>query len=129
MSIGTIVLIILIILLLGGFSGVGGGPWYGAGYYDATLAARPEVDRSPVAPFEDGLELLVRFEGGAVGKLLHAWSVTNRLAGLALSKIYGTEGNITFESNGLFALVTGRRAVTVDGEKFNHFHFIFPFTF
>jgi len=72
-------------------------------------AARPEVDRPLVAPFEDGLEVLVRFQGGAVGKLLHAWSVTNRLAGLGLSKIYGTEGNITFESNGLFALVTGRR--------------------
>jgi len=72
-------------------------------------AARPEVERPLNAPFEDGLELLVRFEGGAVGKLLHAWSVTNRLAGLGLSKIYGTDGNITFESNGLFALVTGRR--------------------
>jgi Protein of unknown function (DUF3309) len=33
MSIGTIVLIILIIALLGGFSGVGGGPFYGTGYY------------------------------------------------------------------------------------------------
>jgi predicted dehydrogenase len=72
-------------------------------------AARPEVDRPLVAPFEDGLEMLVRFESGAVGKLLHAWSVTNRLAGLGLSKIYGTDGNITFESSGLFALVTGRR--------------------
>lgn len=75
----------------------------------AVCAARPETSRPPVAPFEDGLEVLVRFESGAVGKLLHAWSVTNRLAGLGLSKIYGTEGNITFESNGLFALVTGRR--------------------
>lgn len=72
-------------------------------------AARPDVDRPLVAPFEDGLEVLVRFENGAVGKLLHAWSVTNRLAGLGLSKIYGTEGNITFESNGLFVFVTGRR--------------------
>ena len=33
MSIGTIRLIILIIALLGGFSGVGGGPFYGTGYY------------------------------------------------------------------------------------------------
>jgi uncharacterized protein DUF3309 len=33
MSIGTIILIILIIALLGGFSGVGGGPFYGTGYY------------------------------------------------------------------------------------------------
>jgi len=33
MSLGTIVLIILIIILVGGFSGVGGGPFYGTGYY------------------------------------------------------------------------------------------------
>jgi hypothetical protein len=33
MSIGTIILISLIIALLGGFSGVGGGPFYGTGYY------------------------------------------------------------------------------------------------
>jgi hypothetical protein len=33
MSIGTILLIILVIVLLGGFSGFGGGPFYGTGYY------------------------------------------------------------------------------------------------
>ena len=33
MTIGTIILIILILALLGGFSGVGGGPFYGTGYY------------------------------------------------------------------------------------------------
>ena len=33
MSIGTILLIILVIALLGGFSGLGGGPFYGMGYY------------------------------------------------------------------------------------------------
>jgi Protein of unknown function (DUF3309) len=33
MSLGTIVLIILVIALLGGFSGLGGGPFYGTGYY------------------------------------------------------------------------------------------------
>jgi hypothetical protein len=33
MSIGTILLIILVIALLGGFSGVGGGPFYGGGPY------------------------------------------------------------------------------------------------
>jgi hypothetical protein len=33
MSLGTILLIILIIALLGGFSGIGGGPFYGTGYY------------------------------------------------------------------------------------------------
>jgi hypothetical protein len=33
LSIGTILLIILVIALLGGFSGFGGGPFYGTGYY------------------------------------------------------------------------------------------------
>jgi len=73
------------------------------------LAARPSVSYPPVAPFEDALEVLVRFDSGAVGKLLHAWSVPNRLGGLQLSKIYGTLGSIVFESNGLFAVVVGRR--------------------
>jgi predicted dehydrogenase len=72
-------------------------------------AARPETGAAPLAPVEDGLLVLVRFESGAVGKLLHAWNVTNRLRGLHLSKIYGSAGNIIFESNGLFALVVGRR--------------------
>jgi hypothetical protein len=33
MSIGTIVPIIVVIALPGGFSGIGGGPFYGTGYY------------------------------------------------------------------------------------------------
>jgi Protein of unknown function (DUF3309) len=32
-SLGTILLIIVVIALLGGFSGIGGGPFYGTGYY------------------------------------------------------------------------------------------------
>jgi hypothetical protein len=32
-SLGTILLIIAIFALLGGFSGIGGGPFYGTGYY------------------------------------------------------------------------------------------------
>jgi hypothetical protein len=33
MSIWTIILIVLVIALLGGFSGIGGGPFDGTGYY------------------------------------------------------------------------------------------------
>jgi len=33
MSLGMILLIVLVIALLGGFSGIGGGPFYGTGYY------------------------------------------------------------------------------------------------
>jgi hypothetical protein len=33
MSLGTILIVILLIALLGGFSGIGGGRFYGMGYY------------------------------------------------------------------------------------------------
>ena len=33
MSLGTILLVLLVIALLGGFSGLGGGRFYGTGYY------------------------------------------------------------------------------------------------
>ncbi len=33
MSLGTILIIVLVIALLGGFSGIGGGRFYGTGYY------------------------------------------------------------------------------------------------
>jgi predicted dehydrogenase len=75
----------------------------------AAVAMRPTLDYSMSSPFEDCLELLVRFRTGAVGRLFHSWATTSRVAGLGLSRILGTEGNIHFESNGLFALVLGRR--------------------
>ncbi len=75
----------------------------------AVAAARPEGVYRTVAPVEDGLEVLVKFADGSVGRLLHSWNVANRIGGLGMSRILGTEGNIHFESNGLFALVLGRR--------------------
>jgi hypothetical protein len=33
MGLGTILIINLVLALLGGFSGLGGGPFYGTGYY------------------------------------------------------------------------------------------------
>lgn len=65
--------------------------------------------RDLTAPVEDGLELEVRFASGAVGRLVHDWNAPSPLAALRLSTIRGDEGAIRFESNGLFALVLGRR--------------------
>jgi hypothetical protein len=39
MSLGTILLIVLVIALLGGFSGLGGGSFYGTGYTAAADSA------------------------------------------------------------------------------------------
>ena len=75
----------------------------------AVIAAQPGPSAEPRAPLEDNLQVLIKFESGAIGKLLHSWNTRNRIGGLHGSRIYGTHGNITFESNGLWALVLGRR--------------------
>jgi hypothetical protein len=51
MSIGTILLIILVIILLGGFSGFGGGPFYGTGrprLAQASQKTRRHKDSGPL---------------------------------------------------------------------------------
>ncbi len=73
------------------------------------IATRPDRQYELVAPLEDSLELLLKFSSGAVGKMLHSWNLVNRIGGLGMSKIYGSDGNIFFESNGLFVLVLGRK--------------------
>ncbi len=73
------------------------------------IAAAPRTSPTSRAPFEDNLQVLIHFERGTVGRLLHSWNTRNRTFGLQVSRIYGTEGNIFFESNGLWVLVAGRR--------------------
>jgi predicted dehydrogenase len=73
------------------------------------VAARPGPGYTRVAPFEDMLDVLVTFASGSVGRLFHSWNTTNRVAGLGMSRILGTHGNIHFESNGLFAVVLGNK--------------------
>ncbi len=73
------------------------------------VAARPTHVSEPVAPFEDALDVLVRFEEGPVGRLFHSWNTTTRIGGLGLSRMLGTAGNIHFESNGVFVALLGRR--------------------
>ncbi len=71
-------------------------------------AFRPDVGYESDIPVEDSLLVIARYSNGVVGKLLHSWRIPNRFFGLGLSKIHGTEGVITFESNGLFYSVYGR---------------------
>ncbi len=60
-----------------------------------------EPDRTTLAVFE--------YEGGAVGTLAYSWEIGSPLKGLRLSALYGTEGAATFETNGIFLAVRGRR--------------------
>lgn len=50
-----------------------------------------------------------RYAQGAVGTLYYSWEIGSPLNGVRVSSIYGSEGAITFESNGLFLGVRGRR--------------------
>ncbi|PKL35078.1 MAG: hypothetical protein CVV44_23415 [Spirochaetae bacterium HGW-Spirochaetae-1] len=73
------------------------------------IAFKPEVSYETNIPVEDSLMVTARFSNGVTGKLLHSWRIPNSLKGMAHSKIYGTEGVITFESNGLFISVSGKK--------------------
>lgn len=73
------------------------------------LGMRPTVPYPPAAPFEDTMQVVVKFADGSIGKLLHSWYLKDRLKGVQFSKLYGTEGNILFESNGLLLIVAGKR--------------------
>jgi UDP-N-acetylglucosamine 3-dehydrogenase len=58
-------------------------------------------DRSMVVAFT--------FAGGAVGTLYYSWETPVLMKGLHLSAVYGTEGVASFESNGIFLSVRGRK--------------------
>lgn len=69
------------------------------GFRPGRADGRPE--RSTLAVF--------RYAQGAVGTLYYSWEIGSPLNGVRLSSIYGSEGAITFESNGLFLGVRGLR--------------------
>jgi predicted dehydrogenase len=49
-----------------------------------------------------------RYDNDAVGALFYSREVPSLLRGLRLSKLFGRDGIITFESNGLFVLARGK---------------------
>jgi len=49
-----------------------------------------------------------QYDNGAVGSLYYSREVPSLFRGLRLSKLFGRQGVITFESNGLIVLVRGR---------------------
>jgi UDP-N-acetylglucosamine 3-dehydrogenase len=50
-----------------------------------------------------------KYAEGPVGTLAYSWEIPSLFKGLRISRIYGKEGSITFESNGLFIIVKGKR--------------------
>lgn len=58
---------------------------------------------------ERSMALLIEYAEGPVGLLSYSWDVATLLGGLRVSRVYGREGSLVFESNGLFMATSGRR--------------------
>ena len=74
----------------------------------AVEAARGYRVGSASGPDRSSLVVL-QYRNGAVGTLAHSWELAAPFGGLRLSKVQGTAGAVTFESNGFAAVTSGRR--------------------
>ena len=63
----------------------------------------------PVQGLERSTLVVLRYAAGPVGTLHHSWETPGRFRGLQLSRIAGTQGSATFESNGIVVFVRGPR--------------------
>ena len=69
---------------------------------------RPDVSRDGPDSRRKSMMVAFRYDNRAVGSLYYSREVPSLLKGLRVSKLFGRDGIITFESNGLFILVRGR---------------------
>jgi predicted dehydrogenase len=69
---------------------------------------RPSVSRDGPDRRAKSMMVAFRYDNDAVGALYYSREIPSLFKGLRLSKLYGREGIITFESNGLFVLARGR---------------------
>lgn len=69
---------------------------------------RPSVSRTGPDTRRKSMLVAFRYDNGAVGALYYSREIPSLLRGLRLSKLFGREGVISFESNGLVVLVRGR---------------------
>jgi len=95
----------------------GGGALFEGGIHWVSFAANLGLDVAAVTAHRVGATdgpdqsslIVFRYANGAVGTLAHSWELAAPLGGLRLSKVQGTLGAVTFESNGFAAVTTGRR--------------------
>jgi predicted dehydrogenase len=69
---------------------------------------RPAVAQNGSDRRHKSMLVAFRYDNDAVGALYYSREIPSLLRGLRFSKLFGTGGIITFESNGLFILVRGR---------------------
>jgi UDP-N-acetylglucosamine 3-dehydrogenase len=94
----------------------GGGALFEAGVHWINFASNIGLDVEAVRAYRVGSDtgpdrsslVVFRYVGGAVGTLAHSWELAAPVHGLRLSKVQGTLGAVTFESNGLGWVTTGQ---------------------
>ena len=69
---------------------------------------RPSISREGPDTRAKSMMVAFRYDNGAVGALLYSREVPSLWRGLRLSKLYGRDGIITFESNGVFVVARGK---------------------
>jgi predicted dehydrogenase len=69
---------------------------------------RPSVSRRGADTRAKSMMVAFRYDNDAVGSLYYSREIPSFFRGLRLSKLFGREGVITFESNGSFVLVRGK---------------------
>ena len=91
----------------------GGGALFEGGIHWVNLLGNLGLTVTEVTGFRPGprgglersMLVVARYAEGAVGTLYHSWEIPSLFRGLRLSKVFGTAGSVTFESNGLFLVV------------------------
>ena len=72
-----------------------------AGLEAICTGGEPGNDRSSL--------VTLRYSGGAVGTIAHSWELAAPFGHIRRSRVQGTAGSVTFESNGLLRFTSGRR--------------------
>lgn len=95
----------------------GGGALFEAGVHWISFAAQLGLTAESAHAWQvgrtDGADMsslvVLRYSNGGVATLAHSWELRGTLRGARLSKVQGTKGSFTFESNGFASLTTGRQ--------------------
>ena len=69
---------------------------------------RPSISREGPDTRAKSMMCAFRYDNGAVGSLYYSREIPSLLRGLRHSKLFGRDGIITFESNGVFIVVRGK---------------------
>jgi predicted dehydrogenase len=69
---------------------------------------RPSASRQGPDRRDKSMLVAFRYDNGAVGSLYYSREIPSLFRGLRVSKLYGREGIISFESNGVVLLARGR---------------------